>query len=85
MIARNIEICDVTNKFRAFLEQHFETIKTRLRYSRLGVDIRVVSKKQVLVLEAKHITDDHIEFCFITMYEDCGGLTVLLTGNEYYV
>lgn len=85
IIARNIPIDDVVTKFERFLDLHYEDILVRMQYSRIGIDIRIISKSQVIVLEAKFVSDDHIRLSFITTFDDAGGLRVLLTGNEYYV
>ncbi len=84
-LARSISITDVVNKFEAFLDQHYNDIIARLKYCHLGCDIRIVGRAQVLVLEAKTINSYDIHFTFITIFDECGGLDVLLTGNEYYV
>lgn len=85
VIARGIAIDDICSKFKRFLDTHYEDVLVRMSYCRLGVDVRIIAKTQVVVLEAKYINDDHIRFSFITTFDDACGLQVLLTGNEYYV
>ena len=85
VISRSIPIDDICSKFKRFLDAHYEDVLVRMSYCRIGIDIRIISKSQVVVLEAKYVKDDHIRFSFITTFDDAGGLQVLLTGNEYYV